>query len=166
MTWGPQPGHCHAGGRGDDSNGVRHAENRPRFGGPDGRLEGENAAATATDVTFDAVTFNSKTLIALAKMSVELFEDAVNGPEEIENAIAQALAVELDRAALLGSGAGAEPAGIYFQSGIQIIQAGGANGAALTNYDKFVDLIEAIENVNGRPNAVVYAPRTKATLGE
>lgn len=135
-------------------------------GDPTAAWKAENAAGTVSDLTFDAITFNAKTLFALVKLSVELFEDAPNVDAVVENALAQALAVELDRAALRGSGVDPEPRGIRNVSGVQLIDMG-ANGGQLTDYSKFSQAVQKIQEANG-PDAealsVIYAPRTAATL--
>jgi HK97 family phage major capsid protein len=79
-------------------------------GDPTAGWKSENAAATASDMTLEEVAFTSRTLMAFVKSSVELIEDSEPGIEDvIENALAQALALELDRAALRGSGTPPEP---------------------------------------------------------
>jgi HK97 family phage major capsid protein len=126
----------------------------------------ENAAITAGDLTFERVQLVSKTLPVLVKMSVELFEDMQDGTEEIiEREIAQAIALELDRVALRGSGSGQEPRGIVNQSGVTL-QSSGANGAVPTNHDFLVDAIGSIWAANGEPNARIYASRTAQKLAK
>ena len=77
--------------------------------------------------------------------------------------MAQALALELDRAALYGSGTAPEPRGVKNTAGIGV-QSQGTNGAALTNYDPFSTAVQTIQAANGEPNAVIYSPRTSGTL--
>lgn len=123
----------------------------------------ENAAITTSDMTFEQVTLTAKTLAAYGKISVELFEDAPNVDQVVSESIASALALELDRAVLVGSGSGAEILGIRGSTGIQSVSMG-TNGATPTNWDEFSQLYFAIAAANGTPNAVVYAPRTAGTL--
>jgi HK97 family phage major capsid protein len=135
-------------------------------GDPTAGWKVENAAATASDMTFDAVTLTAKTLMALCKLSVELAEDAINGPTTIENALAEGLAVELDRVAFMGTGVDPQPRGIWNTSGITVV-ASAANGHALTAtnaYGKWISAIQAVEDNNFVSNATVIAPRTKAKL--
>jgi HK97 family phage major capsid protein len=123
----------------------------------------ENAAASATDMTFDAVTLTARSLVAVAKLSIELFEDSPTVNEAVDTAMSQALALELDRAALRGSGTSPEPRGIRNTSGVGI-QSMGTNGAPLTNFDPFSTAVQTIREANGEPNAVIFAPRTSGAL--
>jgi HK97 family phage major capsid protein len=66
----------------------------------------EAAAITPSDMQFERVTFDAKTLPVIVKISAELFEDlSPQAAEAIEQEVAQALSLELDRACLRGSGA-------------------------------------------------------------
>jgi HK97 family phage major capsid protein len=126
----------------------------------------ENAAITAADMTFDAVTFTARTLTRVVKLSVELFEDADPSSEDvIARAFGAQLALELDRVALRGSGTPPEPDGIVNQSGVTITTHG-ANGALITNYDFHLDAVGAVRNANFEPNAQIQAPRTATSLSK
>ncbi len=133
----------------------------------DGDLTGywraENAAITESEMAFSPLTFTVKALAALCRISIELLEDAEGVNAIIENSIAQALALELDRAALFGSGSGAEPTGLYGYAGVQEIDMG-ENGAAITDYGKFSLAAQKVYEKNGVPGAFVYSPRTWGTL--
>lgn len=131
-------------------------------GDPTAAWKAENATATASDVSLEAVDFQARTLVALVKMSVELADDSPNAEAIVENAIAQALALELDRVALRGSGAAPEPEGIRNATGVDVIDLG-ANGAAPA-YSDFSQAVEAVETANHEPGAVIYHPRTGGTL--
>ncbi len=85
----------------------------------------ENAAATPSDLTFGEVKLTAQKLVILCKMSVELIEDAGNVDEVVNNAIAQKIALELDRVALNGSGTSPEPRGILNTSGINSVTSSG-----------------------------------------
>lgn len=122
----------------------------------------ENAAATASDMTLESVTLTAKTLMAYVKSSVELIEDASGITDVIENALAQALALELDRAALRGSGTAPEPLGIRNTAGVAI-QSLGANGAPPT-YAAISTAIQTVRAANFEPNAMILSPRSAGTL--
>ncbi len=123
----------------------------------------ENAAATASDMTLESITLTARTLMAYVKSSVELIEDTSGDiGDVIENALAQALALELDRAALRGSGTPPEPLGIRNTTGVAI-QSLGANGAAPT-YAALSTAIQTVRAANFEPNAIIYSPRTAGTL--
>lgn len=120
----------------------------------------ENAAVAESDPTFDSVTFTPKSLAVLVKISRELMEDSVNVGQALEMAFAGALGGEVDRVALIGSGSGSEPRGIFNTSGIGSVSMG-TNGAALTNYDKLLDAIQALLDAKAsEPSGAVLAPRT------
>jgi len=123
----------------------------------------ENEAITASDMSFDGLTFTAKALAAICTISVELLEDAANINGLIENSIAQALALELDRAALFGSGSGSEPKGLNGVTGVQAISMGD-NGAALTGYGPFTQAMQKLYEANAVPGAFVFSPRTWAAL--
>jgi HK97 family phage major capsid protein len=126
----------------------------------------ENAAITDADMTFDAVTFTAKTLVRLVKLSVELFEDADPSSEDvIARSFAAQIALELDRAALRGTGASNQPTGVLSQSGVTITTHG-ANGAAITNYDWFLDAKGVVMANNYEANAHIVAPRTVTSLSK
>lgn len=127
----------------------------------------ENDPVAVSDMTFDRLTFKPKTLPVLVKLSQELFDDL--SPEAtrlIENEVAKAIALEVDRAALYGDGTGATPLGIKGRSadGVVLTAFGGANGATPTNYDFILDGFQTLRGGNFEPNGVMLAPRTDRTL--
>lgn len=107
----------------------------------------ENATAAESDMAFGAIKMYAHTLVCLVRISIELIEDASNLSAVLNNAMAQALALELDRAALFGDGVG-NPLGLSSTLDVQSIDMG-ANGAALTNYAKFSNAWQKIQEVNG-----------------
>jgi len=131
-------------------------------GDPTAAWKVENAQASASDMTLEAVTFTVRTLISIVKASVELVEDADQIDDTIESALASALSLELDRVSLRGSGTAPEPRGIRNQTGVTI-QSLGANGATPT-YANFSTAVQTVRENNGEPNAAIIAPRTAGTL--
>jgi HK97 family phage major capsid protein len=126
----------------------------------------EGATITAADLTFDRVTFTARTLVRRVDLSVELFEDADPSSEDvIARSFAGQMAVEVDRAALLGTGTAPEPRGVLNQSGITST-AHGANGTAITNYDFWLDAIGAVRAAGFEPSAHVQAPRSSTSLSK
>jgi HK97 family phage major capsid protein len=112
----------------------------------------ENDAIPETSLTFGRVSLTARTLPALVKLSVELSEDSANVDAIIERELSEALARELDRAALLGTGTGAEPRGIRHQPGVSVT----ALGAAPTDYGFLIDSIGRVWKANHAPTARVY----------
>lgn len=133
--------------------------------GVTGAWRNENAAVSEEDPTFERVTFKPKSLAVLVRLSVELFEDMT--PESaagIENDITRALALELDRVALRGTGTAPEPKGIRNQTGVEI-QSLGTNGATPT----MANLTTAVYGVRKdsiEPGAILWSPRTGETFAK
>jgi HK97 family phage major capsid protein len=133
----------------------------------------EAGAIAIADPTFERVQFAPKSLAVLVKVSQELLEDSINLNEAIMQCFAGAFAVELDRVALFGTGSAPQPHGISGTANVGNVSMG-TNGAALTNYDPFVNAISALLTANAQmPTAVITAPRTltnaaklKDTLGQ
>jgi HK97 family phage major capsid protein len=130
----------------------------------------ENAAITAADLTFDSVTFTARTLARTILLSVELFEDADPSSESvIANSFASQIALELDRAALRGTGTAPEPRGVLNQSGVTITTHG-ANGSVIataTAYDWHLDAARGVVGGNNfTANAHIQAPRTSTSLAK
>ena len=110
----------------------------------------ENADIQETDLLLERVTFTARTLPVLIKLSVELSEDSINVDQMIERELSAQLALELDRAALLGSGTPPEPKGIQNQTGVGLTSFGGGVPA---DYDHVVDAIGRVWGYNHEPNA-------------
>jgi HK97 family phage major capsid protein len=126
----------------------------------------ENAAISSADLVFDAVTFNSMTLTRLVQVSIELVDDAPTQAEGvIADSFAAQIALELDRAALRGSGTAPEPRGILNQSGVTITTHG-ANGAAIANYDFWLDAKGVVLSNNFEATAHIQAPRSNVSLSK
>lgn len=75
-------------------------------GDPSFSWRAENATISESDPTFGRVLFTAKSCAALALVSRELLEDSVNVDQILMQAFAEAAALEIDRAALQGSGSG------------------------------------------------------------
>ncbi|MEX0661153.1 MAG: phage major capsid protein [Balneolaceae bacterium] len=129
-------------------------------GDPTASWKEENASHSSSEVSTEPLTFTAKTLIASVKMSVELSEDAPNGAGVIENSISEQLALELDRAALMGSGEGAEPQGVVGYTGVQAQPV----NATLDSYDPFSQAYQKVLEKNGEPTGIIHAPRTWGQL--
>jgi HK97 family phage major capsid protein len=91
---------------------------------------GENAAISSSDPTFGAATLHAKTVTALSLMSLELSQDAANIEQVLQNSLARAMAVEIDRAGLQGptstTGTAAAPLGIMNAPGRNSVTSIGA----------------------------------------
>lgn len=124
----------------------------------------ENSPINVSDPTFEKVEFVAKSLAVLVKVPRELMEDAVNLNEALMGSFAGAMAVEVDRVALFGSGTNPEPRGLYTTTGVSSVEMA-ANGAALANWGKVLDTLLELQNANAPdPSAMVMAPRTWRTI--
>lgn len=121
----------------------------------------ENGTIAETDVTFGRASFTAKKMACVIRISNELLEDAANVQTVVENAMSAAIALELDRAALLGTGAG-QPLGIVNGTNVNTITSVGT----LSDYDDFVDGIYAVRGYNFNPNAAMYSPTTGKKLAK
>lgn len=99
----------------------------------------ENVAVNASDLTLERVRFTARTLIVgPVRASLELVMDAPDIENVLETSFAGVLAAELDRVALVGSGAAPEPLGVHGAIGIGTVSMG-ADGAALADYGTMID---------------------------
>lgn len=127
---------------------------------PTATWHGENVLIGESNPTFGRVIFRARTLTALVKCSRELLEDSANINEALTNAFAQAMALELDRVALIGTGADPEPQGIKGRPGVGSVSMG-TNGAQLTSWDKILDALQTVQTANANDlTAAILHPRT------
>lgn len=130
-------------------------------GDPSAEWKPENEPlSAASDMTFDRVQLQAKTLMAVAKVSLELAEDGQDVNGTIDRSISAALALQLDRAALRGVGIpGNDPIrGILSTDGIHHLE------GLLTSYDSFSYAVEDIRTSNEEPNAVIYGAGVAGAL--
>ena len=126
----------------------------------------ENAAVAEGDPTFGGITFVPRSLAALVKVSRELLDDSVNIGDALQAALIGALSVELDRAALFGSGAANnQPVGLFTSAGNSVSL--GTNGAVMASYDPMLDALYELEADNvSSPTAAILNPRTGRTINK
>lgn len=139
---------------------------------PTAAFRAEGSAITASDPTFDNVTLDSKTMSALTIGSLEWFQDAENVDEVVSNAIAQAIATNLDLAALYGSittGAGAinlptppNPRGVLgtllalAPSSVLGAATNGTAQTATSYFNELLDLVFTPQDYNEQPTALIW----------
>lgn len=73
----------------------------------------ENQAVADVGPTLGSVTFRPKTLAMVVKCSRELLEDSINIEYMLEQSASAAMALEVDRACMIGDNGSGEPCGIY-----------------------------------------------------
>ena len=120
----------------------------PTLTGPTWKTENDPIAEN--DLVLERVTFTARTLPMLLKLSVELSEDSANIDAIVETELSRAMAVELDRVALLGSGTPPEPRGVRNQSGVGVTSFGSLTPS---NYDHVIDAIGRVWSSNHEPTA-------------
>lgn len=131
--------------------------------GVTGAWRAEGDSVTAGSPTFDRVTLRPKSLAVAVKVSNEMLEDLSEaGARAIERELVNALAVQLDQAALNGTGSSNQPTGIVNTTGITT-NANGTNGTT-ASWAMVGRAIRSVEVANATPTAVIAAPRTWHTL--
>ena len=121
----------------------------------------EAASITESDPTFSAVTFTPRSLMIMTKVSRELLDDSINISTALPNIITAAMAAEMDRVCLEGTGIAPQPTGLKNQSGI-----------GNTDYDgvlsSYAPLLMAqtdiLTNNAGPVNAFIMHPRDAGDL--
>jgi HK97 family phage major capsid protein len=141
-----------------------------------GNWRNEASTISETNMTFDAVTFTAQTLSFYVRASRELIEDSTAGggvEQVVRNAFAKVIAIELDRAILLGSGTPPEPKGILSQTGVTLT-AHGANGSVIGSppaagtigWEFLVDALATVRSSNFEPTGIIDAVRTEQSLSK
>lgn len=121
----------------------------------------ELAEADEDQPTFDALELEAKTVRVYAEISEELLEDSENVDDTfIEQHAAVAIAQEIDRVGLYGSGVGEEPRGLLNQPGVTIA----GTGASVASWADIVGAQAALRGRNFEPTAAVLAPESEASL--
>ena len=121
----------------------------------------ENDSVSESEPTFSRVVLKPKSLAVMVKASVELMEDSLNMEQELPRILARALAVEVDRVGLAGSGSGNEPLGITGYSGLT---ANAFAGGALDSYTPLITARTALHGANERLTGYVMSPRDEGAF--
>ncbi|MFY4729115.1 phage major capsid protein [Nitrospira sp. BLG_2] len=103
-------------------------------------LSSEGSSLSETDFTFATSATTPKTVGAYIELSGQFLKQG--GPfaqNFVMAALARAVAAELSRKILVGSGAAGQIQGVFGYSGINTVAAGSAN------YSKVLDMLEAVE---------------------
>lgn len=129
-------------------------------GDPTAAWRAEGGSISATDPVTDLVTLTARSLTAMIKVNRELLEDAPNADSVVNNVLAQAMAVAIDAAGLVGDGTPPTPQGIRGASGVTQVSMG-TNGATFTAWSPVLDLVRDLEIANaGNITAMIAHPRT------
>lgn len=120
----------------------------------------EQAGPTKSDQTTDKVNMTPKTVGAKTIISRKLRQQASLDVEAmVQRDLSTALALEMERAILNGSGASNQPRGLLNVSGIGSV-VGGTNGAAPT-WQNIVDLETAVAIANADVGSLAYVTNAK-----
>jgi HK97 family phage major capsid protein len=124
----------------------------------------ETVAIAESDPTLGKLTFYPKSLAVIVKATRELLQDSPNAGEMINRSLTEGFSVEVDRVALLGTGAAAEPMGLRNEPDINEITGVGALG----DYSDYVDAIKLLmdDNVPTDDLAAIVSNRDWATLAK
>jgi len=134
----------------------------------------EGQALTQAQGTFDTISLRPKTLGSFTTLSRNLLMQGTPDAEQLIRAdMAAVLALEIDRAAILGTGTGGQPQGLLNMAGVGSV-VGGTNGAAVT-FDHLIRLagVVAAASADGgnmgyltNPQVLTALLQTKATTGQ
>ncbi|MCS4280526.1 phage major capsid protein [Stenotrophomonas rhizophila] len=124
----------------------------------------EHGQVAESEPAFRSIEVTPRSLAFRFKISRELLMDSPNIEPALRTAIAQAFAVAIDRASLLGSGDDPEIRGLRNIEGIHKLPAG-ANGAELKNWARFINATRLIKEANApAPTAAIMSPREEETI--
>lgn len=142
---------------------------------PVAAFRAEGSTITASDPTFDNVTLVAKTMNALVVGSLEWFQDSQNVDEVVREALAAALATQLDFTCLMGGvttgGEGVNlasppnPRGVLaslLADASSSVLGGLANGTNITPatpWNEILDTVYTPRQFNEEPNALLWAPK-------
>lgn len=130
---------------------------------PTAEWKEENAVQGETDITFEGVKFEPKTLRFIVKASRELMADSVNMSQVLESVFAGVTASAVDAGILFGTGSDGQIRGLTDYDIAEHDM--GTDGAELVNYDPLVRAYRLmLDNNSVGPNAAIMAPRTWESL--
>jgi HK97 family phage major capsid protein len=115
----------------------------------------ELGAVAEGSPTFRGIELKPKSLACVVKISRELLADAPALDGALSTAFGTAVAAELDRVALVGSGVAPEPLGIYYTDNINLVSQAGATFA-------WADVLAGAQKIaqakGPRPTSLIVAP--------
>lgn len=124
-------------------------------GDPAFEVKAQNIPFGEGTMTFDGISLTAKTLGTIVYLSRELASDAPNIISAIETALINAIAVEIDRYALLGEGT-TEPLGLNNILGTKAID---LESSATLGYDSLIKAWGELAGESAEPTAYIVNPR-------
>jgi HK97 family phage major capsid protein len=120
----------------------------------------EAGEPTESQQAFDKVTLQPKTVGAFTELTRKFIQQSsIDGEAFVENDLSTTLALEIDRAALHGSGASNQPTGVASTAGIGSV-VGGTNGLAPT-WAHVVELETDVSVANADVGTLAYISNAK-----
>lgn len=123
-----------------------------------GTWKPENVLQEPTTGVFGATNLQAKTLYCWLPVSNELLADAIGLDDFLKNAIGQMMATTVDRAALVGTGVGDQPLGVFHMPDVATTAT--ISGTAF-NYDDLINSHGRVEGANYVPTAMVCSTGTR-----
>ncbi|WP_166207208.1 phage major capsid protein [Cognatiluteimonas telluris] len=132
---------------------------------PTAAWRSENGSVAESDPAFRSITITPRSLAFRFKVSRELLQDSPGLDTALRTAIAQAFGKELDRAGLRGSGTAPEIRGLLNITGVNAVDMALPDGAAMTNYNKFINATRLIKDADApAPTAAIVSTREDETI--
>lgn len=130
---------------------------------PEAAWRGELAHTRRTEATFEAVELKACSLSTILVISEELVQDSIGLQSFLTRVLSEAMAAELDRAALEGTGTlldnkRIEPVGIMNTDGIL------EHSGALTSYGVFSEAHTLLASRNSTPTGLILSPSTLGVI--
>jgi HK97 family phage major capsid protein len=112
---------------------------------PTATWHSENAAdITASDPTFAARTLNAQTIVSRCTASIEVTQDSPNFGEQLAGAMTAAIAQEIDRVGLVGTGTAPQPRGLLNTAGVgEVLSVG-----TIADYSKMLTGVQTLLEAN------------------
>lgn len=111
---------------------------------PNATWHSENGSISADNPTFAARTLTAQTLVTRCQASLEVSQDSPDFGQQLAQVMSRAMAAEIDRVGLEGSGSAPEPRGIKNTSG----RSSQTSVAALTDYEEITSGIGELLSAN------------------
>lgn len=121
---------------------------------PKAHFKKESAPIEEGSLNFEGVELNAKTITSIVRLSEELAQDAQGIETLIANALAEAVALEIDKAGLAGDGVDPNPLGILNVEGIEKVTLD-TPLADMTNTAEISKLVQKIKEKNIEPKTLI-----------
>jgi HK97 family phage major capsid protein len=122
----------------------------------------ENQVINETDPVFDGLTLVPRWLGCITRVSRELLMDSLNVDQMLTTAFTGSMALEVDRAALMGTGTPPEPRGIVNTTGV-----GAVAVTASLKYDDLLSALAVLGNSNAAPaTGMIMSPTNYYNLAK